>query len=796
VVVVEDGARRSDLLRSRVREFCQDTDVDALGIFRIPADALAHDAVDPELAPALRSFLPRLSGGDALSRGERYYDVRSSLLAWPALLAACRRLTAAEERADRRTALALHENLFNVIAAMTFSYWERCCDEPECVDERGPVLASLVAILPEVAGLHLSVALGRDVTGGPPSVDWAFLESVGTRFPRQWPLRTLREFDSKPRVLNEVLYLGHEVRAMWPFQTVLFPLYGALTLAAYFRAVEGLDDASSDGPAPSVLIRLGLYDRGESTYRTPEGRLDVDRLLPRPWLDDARRALRGSMVLVVDDNAATGRTLRACREFVLQCGGVPMTRSAETSWELLERHHGDRPSFEGVDLPGLRANMSNALHRSLVELLLRRRWDLYAQSAERLDRTDFSAGLLENYRTARRPGTLLPHQRWSVEHEWAHARQHWREPGYPSAQPSSDGRAHLPYDGYPDGVRPWSLTAPADVSHTVPSRRPDGLSVVGVDSFVFAAGSVKTVRIVVPGAGRLRLQIGGWSTLVAISADGRRPGVIDVEVMAPITTGGHQLILQFSAPGKPLAERRYPVHLVAPVLVDGPVRLAGGGSATAEAIRRTGAVVERVDPAVASASTWERCRPGTTLVIGEGALEPATGAALRAAMTGGATALVLAQEPRTSRELPLPACLESLPLKESWPVRFTTGHHALTSLPRSSVLSFEDAAMLPNAVFTRLGNGTWASDVAVGVLAADGSFRGTVVGAHDVGTGRLIVCQLRLAAPAAAGHPGAGAVLADLLRWAVAPPRPLEREDVMLSDGRSMTFYPFPGAGV
>jgi hypothetical protein len=793
VVVIGGGVRRSELLRSRVRQFCRDTDVDPLGIFQIPADAYAGGAVDPELAPALQSFLPRLSGGNALSRGERYYDIRSALLAWPALLAACRRLTPAEHPADRRIALALFENLFNVVAALTFAYWERCCDDPDCVDEQAPVLASLVGMLPEVAALHLGVAVGRDVTGAPTSVDWAFLEAVGTRFPRQWPLRTLREFDNKPRVLNEVLYLGHEVRARWPFQAVLFPLYGALTLAAYFRAIERLDDASSNGPAPSVLIRLGLYAKGQSTYRTPDGRLDVDRLLPRPWLDDAQRALRGTMVLVVDDNAATGRTLQACREFVLQCGGIPITRSAETSWELLERLDRDRPFFEGVDLPGLRANMSNALHRSLVELLLRRKWDLYAQSVDLLDRRDFSAGLLENYRAARRPGMLLPRQRWSVEQEWSHARRHWREPGYPSEQPSSDWRSQLPNDGYPDGVLPWSLTAPA-VSRAVPSQPTDGPGVLGADSFVLTAGSVQRVTIAVPGAGTLRLRIGGWSTMVTIPPRGWPPDVIDVEVMAPITTGGHQLILQFSTPGKPLAERRYPVHVVSIAQVGGLVRLVAR-DATAEAIRLTGAVVERIDPAVASPHSWEETQAGTVLVIGEGALDPATGSALRVALTAGATALVLAQEPRESREFPLPACLEALPPTGSRPVRFTTGHQALTSLPRSSLLSFEDAAIMPNAVFTRLGSGPWAADVAVGVLAADGSLRGTVVGAHNVGAGRLIVCQLRLAEPAAAGHPGAGAVLAVLLHWAVAHPPPFRREDVTLSDGRSMTFYPFPGGG-
>ena len=303
----------------------------------------------------------------------------------------------------------------------------------------------------------------------------------------------------------------------------------------------------------------------------------------------------------------------------------------------------------------------------------------------------------------------------------------------------------------------------------------------GCEAFVLAAGSANAVRLVLPQPGELRLQLASWSTRVAIAA----AGAADVEVIAPATTGGHQLAMQFSAAGAPVVEHRFPVHVVASTPVSGSVRLAGGG-ATADAIRRTGAVV---DPAPAA---WDRRRPAPALVIGEGALGPATGALLGTALAAGASVLVLAQQPPAARHLPLPAGLETTPSELPAPVRFTTGHHAVASLPRARVLSFEDAAMRPDAVFDRLGSGPWASEVAVGMLSADGTIRGTVVGAHDVGPGRLIVCQFRLAEPAAAGHAGAIALLADLLRWAAAPRRPFEREHLTLADGRSMTLYPFP----
>ena len=790
MVDVGGGAPGPALLTARARAFCLTSDVDVLGIFRIPAEALASEAVHPHVAPAVRTFLPGLAGGAALSRGERYYDVGSALLAWPVLLDACRHLS--EEESDGPVALALYENLFNVVAAMTFSYWERCSDEPEYVDERGSILASLVTTLSEVAQLHLGAALGRDLGGARPVVDWEYLERVGARFPRGWRLRKLREFDSKPRVVNELLYLAYEVRATWPFQALVFPIYGALTLAAYFPAVERLrGERSSDGPPPSVLVRIGLYDRGEASYRLSDGSLDVDRLLPRAWLDDARRALQGRRVLIVDDNAATGHTLRACREFVTQLGGFPRTRCAETSWELLGRPQGKGPCFEGVDLPGLRTNMSHALHCSLVDLLLRRQWDRYAEMAEHLELTDFSAGLSQNYRTARKRAKLMPHQRSSVEHEWKHARRHWREPGYPSSVSLSDPRlSRVPCEGFPDGVRPRFLTAPAYITSAdrdIPAGRP---RIVGANSNVLAAGSTTRVRIGVPGPGCLRLDLGGWSTLRPVSPDESHRSPVDVELRAPVTPGGHQLVLRFSASGGAVAELRHPVHVVMPVPVSGSVRLVGG-DATAAAIRETGALLEPVDSPAGRGSDRDPCAPGAPLVVGEGALTPNTASLLGALLAAGATVLVLAQEPNTTWGLPIATRLETVPLGESTSIRFTTDHHALASLPRHRVLSIEDAAMLPNALFTRLGNGPWADEVAIGVLSVDGLVRGTVVGAQQVGRGRLIVCQLRLAEPAAAGHPGARALLADLLRWAVMPQRRLVREDVVLSAGRSMSFYPF-----
>jgi hypothetical protein len=66
---------------------------------------------------------------------------------------------------------------------------------------------------------------------------------------------------------------------------------------------------------------------------------------------------------------------------------------------------------------------------------------------------------------------------------------------------------------------------------------------------------------------------------------------------------------------------------------------------------------------------------------------------------------------------------------------------------------------------------------------------GTVVGAHRVGEGRLIVCQYRLVQPAVRGDAAARALLADVVRWAADPRTPTVGEPDKTTDGRALTFY-------
>jgi hypothetical protein len=85
--------------------------------------------------------------------------------------------------------------------------------------------------------------------------------------------------------------------------------------------------------------------------------------------------------------------------------------------------------------------------------------------------------------------------------------------------------------------------------------------------------------------------------------------------------------------------------------------------------------------------------------------------------------------------------------------------------------------------------------VVIAYKPVPGSITGTVVGGHAVGAGELIFCQYRLSERTVAGDAAARALLADVVAWAADPPARMVRRPVTKADGRSLTFYSWPGKG-
>jgi hypothetical protein len=209
----------------------------------------------------------------------------------------------------------------------------------------------------------------------------------------------------------------------------------------------------------------------------------------------------------------------------------------------------------------------------------------------------------------------------------------------------------------------------------------------------------------------------------------------DIELPVPHALGAHQCLLELHVDGLLVGANRYPIHVVA-------------ATTTQVAV--------------------------SALVVEEGTLDAAAGVEIGARLARGETVLLLAQEPAAAHHLPFEATLAWLGTgwddsdDAGWgssAYRFTTDADWLRSLPAATVLSYEDTTVPPRCLFTSIDDRPWPDTTAVGVYKpAPNPIQGTLIGEVTVGGGRLLFCQLPVAAAAAAGDAFALALLGDLLR--------------------------------
>ena len=178
-------------------------------------------------------------------------------------------------------------------------------------------------------------------------------------------------------------------------------------------------------------------------------------------------------------------------------------------------------------------------------------------------------------------------------------------------------------------------------------------------------------------------------------------------------------------------------------------------------------------------------------VVGEGELDAVMGAEARRLLDGGAVVVILAQEPEAAAHYPVATKLEELATAWGSTVfGFTTDHGALPALPRRNLLVAEDSTIQAHHVVGQLDGAPFPdTPVVIAYKPVPNAVTGTVIGSHAVGTGRLVLCQDRLAGRAAEGDPAAKAILADLVRWA-ARPRPVPiRHMSTTADGRKVLAF-------
>jgi hypothetical protein len=329
-------------------------------------------------------------------------------------------------------------------------------------------------------------------------------------------------------------------------------------------------------------------------------------------------------------------------------------------------------------------------------------------------------------------------------------------------------------------------------------RRPKGLAVAEVtranqvvlpmlalDSLVVTAAGTVRAPLSVANDGpalagvRVEARFGAAAAACATVDLGEVPGWTslpcgEVDVTAPDVPGSHDLVLRLLSEGRQVAENRYPIHVVAPPRGPVPVRVLGAGRSAA-ALAASGAQAGDTGPTV----------------VAEDALDDAIGVEVRGRLAAGEVVVVLAQPAEAAPHYPVPVELEALTtVWGSTVFRFTTDHGAAPTLPRRAVLVAEDSTVQSASVVARIAGQPFPdTPVVIAYKPVPGALTGTVLGAHQVGPGRLVVCQYRLTERAAAGDACACALLDDVLHWAAEPRPVMQKTPTVKDDGRALIAY-------
>jgi hypothetical protein len=387
------------------------------------------------VADLLHMMFPPINRTYALSRSELYYDIDSALDAFPPLLALAKRVLTERLPCPDLWSVTngLVENLFNVLAAVTFGHWEKCCNDS--VWNRKDELVYLDRLLDALERLAMNQILlltrDRQCHERYCDIDWNFLYSIPSHPGCDARFRMFREFDNRVKILDEVSYLTDRVLPRFPAEAVWFPMYGSLSLGCYFRAFQRLRKAERLGTGPdTVFLRLGFHDLGEVAFRNEQGNLIPNRMIPAEWLPAIQERIKGRVVLVVDDNVGYGSTLRTCKELVHKWGAFPITRSAETAWHLFQRLEREHCISDAVDLPSLRSNFHHSLYELRITCLLSRTYTKYYDYVWKDQSLDSLKQMRGNYDIAA-SAEWHGDQMMGMLEELEYAKENWLEGGVP-----------------------------------------------------------------------------------------------------------------------------------------------------------------------------------------------------------------------------------------------------------------------------------------------------------------------------------------------------------------------------
>lgn len=146
--------------------------------------------------------------------------------------------------------------------------------------------------------------------------------------------RLFREFDNRIKCCSEIAYDLYAIRAeRLHVDNFILPLYGASLLAMYSKPIMNYFKVGDR--IDCLFVRVGFHDLSSLKLSIDRIVENQDRIIPRVLCDSFQKKIQDKLTLIIDDNVGYGYTTMYCKKMVEEYGGKCITRTAETSWQIM-----------------------------------------------------------------------------------------------------------------------------------------------------------------------------------------------------------------------------------------------------------------------------------------------------------------------------------------------------------------------------------------------------------------------------------------------------------------------------
>ncbi|RPK27806.1 phosphoribosyltransferase [Paenibacillus xylanexedens] len=432
-MVLESYINESKMTASEIwKKHC-----DILGILRM--SSLHLSTLEKEM-DIISKYLPIINNCCLLSRGERYYDIKSAvddlpeltLISYETLMQQTKHILFSPS-----ITAALIENVLNILMAVTYAFWEHCTDFKFTTDFDAQILDRLIENSEKLASVHIALLYSLPYPKTEiEKIDWDFISHLPNLIPKNTVFRCFREVDNKFKILDEILFTKKHITLQHDIKAVVFPLYGAQAIGTYWAGYQRLMRLYGDFSNQQMVfyIRIGFYDQSSTSFFGPHGEWEYDKIIPRKRLKHFSESIQGMNTLIIDDNFGRGNTFAACRKLIKDLGGRPFCRSLETSWTLFE-HSGCNEQIRFLlDFPSLRSYFHHSKQKELIDLILQGKYKEYRHNIEQLNLPNLNEQLALNMIKAKKLNIWSKDQLILMDKEIREAEAYWLESGYPEKQ--------------------------------------------------------------------------------------------------------------------------------------------------------------------------------------------------------------------------------------------------------------------------------------------------------------------------------------------------------------------------